>query len=402
MRIFQANLYLHAYGGTEQSMLDLSSGLEERGHTVGFLYHVKNPETLEFPHRPSYHTPVLKAHFRPQLKELYRLAGILREARADVVLLQNVYNIWAILLIQALVPTVRYVRSHELYCIALDKTDLDFTEGCRIPHSYTCVKRCRQKVPYPARLGNYLYRKAEILVNKRLFRLLVTSEYMKSNLLLNGFPERKIRVLPPYADNIRATPPRTTAPVALFVGRLENNKGGALLLELVAGLPEGARLDVVGDGALKEKFLAGVEEPGLQGRTVYRGWLEREEVKRAYDEARVVIFPSVWEEPFGRIGLEAMAAGKPVVAFDVGGVRDWLEPGVNGFLVPRGDVAGMAEKTSLLLNDQELCLKMGEAGRTRALRLFSRDRVIDNLEEVLQEAVDSRRSGSFGPAGGAS
>lgn len=190
--------------------------------------------------------------------------------------------------------------------------------------------------------------------------------------------------MPPYAKSIRTTPAQEANPIALFVGKLEVNKGGALLLNLASRLPPGTRLDVVGDGTLKEIFLKELESLGLRDRVAYRGWLTGEEVRRAYDNARVVIFPSLWEEPFGRIGIEAMAAGKPVVAFEVGGVSDWLQSGVNGFLVPRGDVTSLAEKAVQLLNNEELSLRMGEAGRIRAVKLFNRDGIIEKFEKALK------------------
>jgi glycosyltransferase involved in cell wall biosynthesis len=125
----------------------------------------------------------------------------------------------------------------------------------------------------------------------------------------------------------------------------------------------------------------------LKDRLIVRGWLDREQLIREYAEAQVIIFPSLVEEPFGRVGIEAMAAGRPVVAFDVGGVREWLRHGETGFLVPRGDLNKMAESVNLLLENPDLADKLGKMGRERASALFDRERMLSRLEQVLAEAM---------------
>jgi glycosyltransferase involved in cell wall biosynthesis len=75
------------------------------------------------------------------------------------------------------------------------------------------------------------------------------------------------------------------------------------------------------------------------------------------------------------------------LAFDVGGVREWLQPDVNGFLVPRGDVDLMVEKLTVLLENDQLAREMGLAGQKIVRQYFSRDRVVDEFERVLESAV---------------
>ena len=83
--------------------------------------------------------------------------------------------------------------------------------------------------------------------------------------------------------------------------------------------------------------------------------------------------------------------GRPVVAFDVGGVRDWLTHGETGFLVPRGDVQKMAELASLLLENDDLASKMGRKGLERARTLFDREQAVSRLEKILTTAIQSWR-----------
>lgn len=372
-------------------MLELAGALEERGHQLGFIYHAKTHKTLSFSNRPAYHVPVLQAKVWPEVVKLTKLARILRDEKVEVVILHNVFNLWTVALLSRLVPTVRFVRSHEMYCMGLNRTAGGFLEECVIPHSYTCIRNCRQDLFYPLRVVLYLYRKAEIRVNRGLERLLVTSRYMRNNLVFNGFLEEKVEVVPPFLNLKATSPPPSSSRIALFVGRLEEIKGTKLLPEIARLLPHGAKLMVVGDGKLKDELQQAVAGGELKEKLLLRGRLNGEELLRAYADAQVTIVPSIWQEPFGRVGIEALAMGRPVVAFDVGGVRDWLTHGETGFLVPRGDVQKLAEFVILLLENGDLASEMGKRGHERVRTLFDREQVVSRLEQILTAAIQSWR-----------
>jgi glycosyltransferase involved in cell wall biosynthesis len=388
MKIFQVNIYLEPMGGLETSILELASALEERGHRVGFIYHIRTEKTLSFSsQRPTYRVPVLRGKLWPNIWGLAQLVQIVKRERPDVVILRNVFNIWAVDLLRRMAPTVRFVPGHEMYCIDLNKTIADPPEACSRPHSYQCVKLCRQDLWLPFRVLLYLYRKAEIRVNQKLERLLVSSRYMRQNLLTNGFSADKIEVLPPFVSVDSLESPAVPSHTVLFASRLERNKGTQLLPKIAEHLPLGAKLVVAGEGELRDELLEAAARAELKDRLIVRGWLDREQLIREYAEAQVIIFPSLVEEPFGRVGIEAMAAGRPVVAFDVGGVREWLRHGETGFLVPRGDLNKMAESVNLLLENPDLADKLGKMGRERASALFDRERMLSRLEQVLAEAM---------------
>jgi glycosyltransferase involved in cell wall biosynthesis len=391
MKVLQINGYFEHKGGTEASMLELAAALKERGHQVGFIYHHRTKNTLSSSQFPSYHIPVLEAQVWPKARWLAKLVRIMKEEKVEVVILQNVFNLWTVALLSRLVPTVRFVRSHEMYCMGLNRMAKGFLEECVTPHSYTCIRNCRQDLLYPLRVVLYLYRKAEMRVNRGLERLLVTSRYMRQNLLSNGFLAEKVEVVPPFLNFQVTGPPPSSSRIALFVGRLEKIKGTELLPEIARLLPHGAKLMVVGDGEFKDELQQAVVAGDLKEKLLLRGRLNGEELLRAYADAQVVIVPSMWQEPFGRVGIEALAMGRPVVAFDVGGVRDWLTHGETGFLVPRGDVQKMAELASLLLENDDLASKMGRKGLERARTLFDREQTVSRLEQILTTAIQSWR-----------
>jgi glycosyltransferase involved in cell wall biosynthesis len=122
---------------------------------------------------------------------------------------------------------------------------------------------------------------------------------------------------------------------------------------------------------------------GLSNRVRFAGYVPAVEVDAYYRSATLALFSSVWPEPFGLSGLEALRHGLPVVAFDVGGVREWLEDGVNGLLAPWMDTQAFAQRVDRLLGDPVLARNLGERGRELAAERFNFARYIDGLEELF-------------------
>jgi hypothetical protein len=134
----------------------LADALEGRGHQIGFLYHSDNKNTLSFPHRPTYYVPVLKSKIWPNDSRLAQLIRIMKRERPDVVILYNVFNLWAVAVLRRLAPTIRYFHSHEMYWVGLSKTLGELGGECSIPHSYARIRKCRQDLWFPLRVILYL------------------------------------------------------------------------------------------------------------------------------------------------------------------------------------------------------------------------------------------------------
>ena len=126
---------------------------------------------------------------------------------------------------------------------------------------------------------------------------------------------------------------------------------------------------------------------GLDTRVTFRGWLQGDALVNAYREAAVVVVPSRWPEPFGIVGIEAMAHGRPVVAFSVGGIPEWLENGVGGVLVPPGDVIAMGERIGALLADPAEAERIALLGRARVMREFSEEAHLSSLVPLYERAI---------------
>jgi phosphatidylinositol alpha-mannosyltransferase len=167
----------------------------------------------------------------------------------------------------------------------------------------------------------------------------------------------------------------------LFIGRLEPRKGAQILLEALPHV-RGATLTILGEGA--------------QGRTLQRtaagmpvrfvGRVEPSELAAAMERAAVVCAPSLGGESFGIVLLEAMAAGRPVVASAIPGYAAVVRDGADGILVPPGDATALAGALAALLNDPDRARSLGRNGRDRAAR-YSWDTVAGEIESVYKEVA---------------
>ncbi len=142
------------------------------------------------------------------------------------------------------------------------------------------------------------------------------------------------------------------------MGRFTPEKRLLELVDAISRTQTRPKLLVVGkDGILgqsdfQKRVQVAIEESGLE--VEFKSWLVGEELRQAYARSKVVAFGSVWPEPFGLVGIEAMSQGKPVVAYDCGGVRDWLQHERTGFVVPHRDLDSYAFRIDQLMNDSGL------------------------------------------------
>ena len=118
------------------------------------------------------------------------------------------------------------------------------------------------------------------------------------------------------------------------------------------------------------------------GNNVYfEGWVSNPQ--KFFIQADIGVFPSLWQEPFGLSGIEAMSFEIPVVGFNVGGTSEWLKDEFNGFLIPERDTCKMAEKIDLLIEKPELRLKLGQNARQYVIKEFDKNKFLDNFKELL-------------------
>jgi glycosyltransferase involved in cell wall biosynthesis len=160
--------------------------------------------------------------------------------------------------------------------------------------------------------------------------------------------------------------------LVLYAGKLSLGKGTQVLAD-AAGAVAAQVSDVlflfVGDGPL--------HTTGAHSRVL--GRVPHAELLSLYHLADLVVIPSVWPEPMSRVGLEAMAVGKPLVGTSVGGTPEQIEDGISGLLVPRRDPVALAAAILRILTDDDLRRHMGEAALRLLATKFSRPASIAKL-----------------------
>jgi glycogen synthase len=173
----------------------------------------------------------------------------------------------------------------------------------------------------------------------------------------------------------------------LYVGRLDERKGVHTAIEALAHLPEAA-LRVVGGWDEREaaRLIALAERLGVAERVQLDGQLERVLLPDAYAWADAVLFPVIWDEPWGLVPLEAMGRGRPVVATGRGGSGEYLRDGENCVLFAAGDTRGLAAAVRRLAGDSGLRARLRERGSEDAA-WHTEDAFNESVERFLLEAA---------------
>jgi type III pantothenate kinase len=170
----------------------------------------------------------------------------------------------------------------------------------------------------------------------------------------------------------------------VFAGRLVRPKGVDVLIRAARDVD--AEFVICGSGKRLDALRKLASRLGVQARVDFRGWLGPRQLAHELAEASVVAIPSLWPEPFGLVGIEALAAGRPVVASATGGIEDWLDHGRTGLCVPAGDERALASALNELLDDPERQRAMGAAGMVSVSERFTEQRHVAALLDAYETA----------------
>ncbi len=211
---------------------------------------------------------------------------------------------------------------------------------------------------------------------------------------------RKISIVPigldlAETDRVSALPtPITLAPLSIgYVGQLYAPKGVHVLIEAFAQVAQEfptAQLYLIGDSCIPEhaSYVAQlrfqVRMLGLEDRVVFLGW--RDDALAIMRQLTIVVHPS-FAEGFGRSVLEAMALSRPVIATKVGGLREAIRDGQNGFLVPPGDVKELRACLRWLLANPKTCARLGIAARATVERDYQLADKLDTLFTIWHQVT---------------
>jgi glycosyltransferase involved in cell wall biosynthesis len=396
MKLLFVHERLGALAGAESNILATARELNCRGHTVGLLHgsptHLGQEQwEAVFPHRfplaqsdNTWRTLAAVETFQPNVVYVHKMA--------DLEVIRS--------LLTTRLPLVRMVHDHDLYCMRSYKYNYFTRRICQRAASPYCVFPCgafaarNHSGGLPLKWVSYRSKLEEIRLNREFDRLIVASQFMKEQLVRNGFGSERIEIHPPVPTAGEAVIPSDFSQrnLIIYAGQIIRGKGVDVLLESLAQVRTPFECFIYGEGnqrAWCERLSCRL---GLSGRVFFRGYVPPKELEASYRQASIAVMSSVWPEPFGAVGLEAMRHGLPVIAFDAGGIREWLIDGHNGRLVPWMDRAAFAARIEELLSDKALARKLGEQGRATVAGSYGFPKYIDGLGNMFARLAGSGQS----------
>jgi glycosyltransferase involved in cell wall biosynthesis len=399
MKLVFVHQYLGALGGAETDILLTATHLHRRGYDLALLYESTTGRNED----------AWRAVFSQTIPLAQGTDAFLKQFHPDLVYLNSVSDLDVLeTLVRSRIPLVRRVHDHRLYCLRGYKYNYFTREICKRPAGPHCVFPCLAVVGrnhdggFPLRWASYAAKRKEIRLNQRCARFVTYSEYQKEELVRNGFASERIHIHVPIRCRGTETPVSTFGDrnLVLFAGQIIRGKGVDLLLRALAKVKAPFESVILGDGNHRPYCERLSRQLGLSDRVHFQGFVEHERMKDFFLQASLMVVSSVWPEPFALVGQEAMSYGVPVVAFDAGGIREWLIDGENGFLVPWMDTSLMAARIEALLCDKDLARRLGRRGMELGTQQYDAERQIDALESIfLDVAAKARRDAArFQPA----
>jgi glycosyltransferase involved in cell wall biosynthesis len=350
MRIAVANFSSRRVGGAESYIEEVIAEFANSGHDVGLFVEIDVPVD-----RPSIRLPGDSPLWCVANQSVTGAIAAMREWHPDVIFAHGLVDPRNEAATLSVAPSVFFAHGYYGTCISGAKTN---SYPKIVPCTRTFGPKCLLHF-YPRRCGGLspvtalieYRRQADRLKLLRRYRAILTdSTHMRDEYLHHGFDPNTV-IRSSYFRDTRATldtpiESRNTngnasggPALLLFLGRMDPLKGGLILLDslpIVAdALDRPIELTFGGDGPCRDSWTRRAQAISAKdGRVkiVFEGWLGPERIAELQAASDLLVMPSLWPEPFGRVGLESGLKGLPVAAFAVGGIPDWLHDGVNGYM----------------------------------------------------------------------
>jgi glycosyltransferase involved in cell wall biosynthesis len=352
MRIAVANFSSRRVGGAESYIEEVIAEFANSGHEVGLFVEIDVPAD-----RAPIRLPDKSPLWCVANHAITGAIAAMREWHPDLIFAHGLVSPENEAATLSVAPSVFFAHAYYGTCISGAKTN-------SFPNVVPCTRTFGPKCLlhfYPRRCGGLspvtalteYRRQADRLKLLRRYRAILTdSTHMRDEYLRHGFdPNTVIR-----SSYLRDTSPGPATAIEpsnhdtngngssgparlLFLGRMDALKGGLILLDslliVAAVLDRPIELTFGGDGPCRDSWTRraqAISAKDTRVKIVFEGWLGAERIAELQSSSDLLVMPSLWPEPFGRVGLESGSKGLPVAAFAVGGIPDWLHDGVNGYM----------------------------------------------------------------------
>lgn len=387
----------YSYGdGSSLYLIDISNRLKQIGYNISILFGTLREKQVEDSRIASFYVPdCFGFNYSYGADEKKQIKAIIDHVDPDIIYIHQVLNPYIIDLLASTKPSIRFEHGFRLSCITGRRMPRSDKNICEYSPGIACFMRaysqkCSPRNPLLAfrRIKDfYLNKKA----HNKLARIIVASSYIKNLLLKSGYHDNRVEVIPYYTtlyeQSRRKDPPQV--PTIICVARLEAEKGIDYLLKALSMVSIKTKAFIIGEGSQISYLKQMAKSLSAKHEIIFTGWIENNELMNFYTQATLAVVPSIWPEPFGIIGIEAMANQVPVVAFNVGGISDWLIDGETGYLVSPQDVKTLAKKINYILENPCVAKRMGINGRELVKEKFIASTHIDSLLPVFEQAFEN-------------
>jgi len=302
-------------------------------------------------------------HTYKSLKKLFT------DHRFDVVHALNMDTIpgTAIAATKHRIPFVFTVNSQWLTCPHGFMLKLKDSSICKGNCNFLNAAKCYYHTRGPEKILGPLYYPLQMYERKKTAQkasaIICISENIKNYI---ASLDRKTVVIPNIVPPQNRNPREEFKTDLLFVGALGRYKGCEYLIQAMKTITRNhpdCKLRIVGSGPKEREFQMLTKSLGLSRNIFFEGFVSHSQILDYYASTKIVVFPSVVPETFGRIAAEAMAAGKPVIATRVGGIPELVKHGETGILVSPKNPEEIAEAAIYLLENQDKAVEMGRKGK---------------------------------------
>jgi glycosyltransferase involved in cell wall biosynthesis len=380
MKILLVNKFYYPNRGADKYFLFLEKLLKDRGHEVRVFAmesakNLPSPDSKYFSPEIDLHSKSISGKLKAALSIIYnqaaksKFAKLLDDFQPDLIHCHNIYHQLSPSILDAArsrkMPVIMHLHDYKLICPNYKLYNKgQYCKKCINGNYWQCTKnRCVDNSlikSFWSSLEMTIHHKILKIYKKGVVLFIAPSKFMKNICVEAGWPEDKFTVL----ENISPVKNNSELPLKdylLYFGALEEEKGVDVLIRAMTGTNK--KIKIAGEGSYKEELLKLSQENKVD--VEFLGKLEGTALDILIKQALAIIIPSRWPENMPLAAIEAMAAGKTVIASDIGGLSELIENKKNGYLFPVNDIQSLKEIILSLNKDKAITIGK-EAAQSRA------------------------------------
>ena len=412
MKILIVNYRYFISGGPEKYMFNIKKVFEKYGHEV-IPFSIHSNKNVETEYSKYFVEPIggrdatyydeykktPKTIWKMITRSVYSLEvkkaiqKEIRDVKPDIVYVIHFVNKLSPSVIRGAkqmgVPVVLRLSDYFLLCPRFDflsKTEI--CEECLKKGYWSCVKKRCVKGSFFASTIRVFSMKIHKWMNiyKDVDAFITPSEYLKEKLVENGYKAEKIYCIPTFTLSKAQPDEAIIGDYGLYFGRITVEKGVDTIVRAYEKLPD-HQVKIMGDDTTEEAVrLKNYIREHKISNIEFIGFKTGEELERMIKKARFVLIPSIWYDNLPNTSLEAFQYGKPVIASDIGSLKELVVDGYNGFLFEPSDIEGLIEKIRLFDQD-EIVRNMGTNSKAILENRFSVEKHYDTLINLFEKLL---------------